>query len=196
MPNKQRSVIIKAYKGSQASAIRKFQNDAKKMAEKNYFPTSQSYAPGSYGVADFVGAIILCFLIIGIIIFIYMLVVKPQGVLSVTYEYRGFSFSGGPYEKTCPKCAETIKAAAQVCRYCSYQFDHESIMEAQAAIQKANLEKEAALRAVREKSLSHRLSKFDDNIRKTHRQGKSFIKEALIAWIEGIRSKYRARRIK
>jgi hypothetical protein len=29
---------------------------------------------------------------------------------------------GGGDEKTCPKCAETVKQAAAVCRYCSYNF--------------------------------------------------------------------------
>ena len=33
-------------------------------------------------------ALLLCLLIIGIFIFIYMLIVKPGGVLTVTYQYQ------------------------------------------------------------------------------------------------------------
>ena len=29
-------------------------------------------------------------------------------------------------EKVCPECAETVKAAANVCRYCGYRFDRET----------------------------------------------------------------------
>lgn len=27
------------------------------------------------------------------------------------------------HERTCPRCAETVKAAAKVCRYCNYEFE-------------------------------------------------------------------------
>ncbi len=31
--------------------------------------------------------------------------------------------SAAPASKTCPKCAETLKGAATVCRFCHYEFD-------------------------------------------------------------------------
>jgi hypothetical protein len=113
--NKQQ-VIIKTYKGSQAQATAAFQADSVEMAAQGYYPTSQTWAPGSYGCGAFLLALLLCFVLIGIVVFIYMLIVKPDGTLTVTYELRSVE------EKTCPKCAERIKAAALVCRYCGHNF--------------------------------------------------------------------------
>lgn len=83
-----RRVVTKTYTGKQQEAMQQFHDDAEKMAEKNYFPTSQTWAAGSYGAGMFLLALILAFFIIGILIFIYMLIVKPAGALSVTYELK------------------------------------------------------------------------------------------------------------
>jgi hypothetical protein len=116
-------ILVKTYKGSEAAATKEFQEDAARMAAQGYFPTSQSYAPGTYGCASFIVALLLCLIFIGILIFIYMLLVKPAGILSVTYEYRASSAERPrDDEKTCPRCAEQVKAAAKVCRYCNYEF--------------------------------------------------------------------------
>jgi predicted nucleic acid-binding Zn-ribbon protein len=122
-----RQVVVKTYKGSQERASELFQADAAKMAADGYFPTSQSWAPGSYGCGSFIVALLLCVVFIGIIIFIYMLLVKPAGTLSVTYERRSPQpapvVSPAPDEKACPQCAEYIKAAAKICRFCGYKFE-------------------------------------------------------------------------
>lgn len=120
-------VIVKTYSGNENEAMAQFRLDAEYLAKKDYYPTSQTYAPGSYGCAAFIGALLLCLLIIGILIFIYMLIVKPAGKLSVTYEYRPSDLAqleNYEDEKTCPMCAEKVKAEAKICRFCGHKFEN------------------------------------------------------------------------
>ena len=125
MSNQSRTIIV-TYKGSQEQATEAFQIDAARKSGQDYYPTSQSWAPGSYGCGAFLLALLLCFVLIGILVFIYMFIVKPAGTLSVTYELRSTSLGSTAAierdEKTCPKCAEQIKAAALVCRFCGHNF--------------------------------------------------------------------------
>jgi uncharacterized membrane protein len=119
-------IIVKIYNGNQQQAMIAFQADATKMAANGYFPTAQSWVPGTYGCGAFLLALLLCLILVGILVFIYMIIVKPDGVLSVTYELRSASETiareVSANEKTCPKCAEQIKEAAIVCRYCGHNF--------------------------------------------------------------------------
>jgi hypothetical protein len=89
------------------------------MAAKGYFPTAQTWAPGQWEAGAFIVALLLCFFLVGFLALIYMLIVKPEGALTVTYELRVVADE----EKTCPMCAERIKAAALVCRFCGHKFD-------------------------------------------------------------------------
>lgn len=71
----QQNVVVKTYTGSLERATKLFQKDSVAMAANGYFPTSQSYAPGTYGCGAFLFALLLCLILIGILIFIYMLLV-------------------------------------------------------------------------------------------------------------------------
>jgi len=81
-------ILVKIYKGSQEKAMLAFQEDSAKKAVTGYYPISQMWVPGAYSTGTFLGALLLCIFCIGIIIFIYMIIVKPPGSLSVTYELR------------------------------------------------------------------------------------------------------------
>lgn len=114
------ATLVRTYRGTEETAAAFFRTDATRLSADGYFPTSQSFAPGSYGCGAFLVAIILCFVLIGFLIFIYMLIVKPAGTLTVTYERRQAASIAD--EKVCPRCAESVKAAAMVCRYCGFEF--------------------------------------------------------------------------
>lgn len=81
--------LIRTYRGHQQhDAVAAFQRDAERMASQGYVPVSQSWAPGQWGCGAFLVALVLFLVLIGILIFIYMLLVKPDGTLTVTYQLQ------------------------------------------------------------------------------------------------------------
>ena len=80
--------LTRTYRGSPADTARQSQRDLEKLSARGYVMTGQIYSPGSYGCGGFLLALLLCVLLIGILIFVYMIVVKPPGTLVVTYELR------------------------------------------------------------------------------------------------------------
>ncbi len=77
--------VVRRYSGDQAMATRLYEADAARLGRIGYRPTTVQWTPGQYSAAAFLVALILCVLLIGILIFVYMLIVKPPGSLSVTY---------------------------------------------------------------------------------------------------------------
>lgn len=78
-----------AYEGSPRETGAALQADAARLASEGWFPVNQTYTPGSWSGSAFFGALILCLVLVGILVFIYMVLVKPAGTLVVTWEYRG-----------------------------------------------------------------------------------------------------------
>jgi len=82
-------IVVRTYQAkSQEQAAQLFQADAGRLAAAGYYPVSQSWAQGQWGCGAFLIALVLCIVLIGILIFIYLLVVKPDGTLTVTYQHR------------------------------------------------------------------------------------------------------------
>jgi len=83
--NHTQKTISKVYRGSPSDANHEFQADLSAMEEFGYFPISQTWSQGSWSHFNFFIALLLCFIAIGFFIFLYMLVVKPDGYLTVLY---------------------------------------------------------------------------------------------------------------
>jgi len=127
------------YRGDYEWAAAQAQEEAEELAFHHWFPVSQTYVPGSWGTGAWVLAFLTVIVLVGIIVLVYMLAAKPAGELVVVYEYRPPTptpakmaapaqvapvVAIGPNDdtKTCPQCAEQVKAAALVCRFCRYEF--------------------------------------------------------------------------
>jgi len=82
-------VEVRRYRGNENRAYAAFEADARTMAAAGWFPTTQSYVPGTWGCGAWLLAFILLIFVIGIIVLAYMIVARPDGELVVTYEYRG-----------------------------------------------------------------------------------------------------------
>src|SRR5437868_15233971 len=82
-------IIVKTYTGKEAEATTSFQADVASMAAQGYSPVFQSWAPGKWPSRSFIIVLLLCFLIVGIPALVYMLIVTPDGALTVTYVSSG-----------------------------------------------------------------------------------------------------------
>lgn len=79
-------IVTRSYRGSPQSAAWAFQRDAAAMAGAGYAPVSQQYVPGSWGAGPFIfGVLALLFFGLGLLVLAYLVIVKPDGTLTVTY---------------------------------------------------------------------------------------------------------------
>ncbi|SEG13280.1 hypothetical protein [Marinobacterium lutimaris] len=85
------NTLVRNYKGKQEEAFVEFQKDAALLEAEGFEPVNQVWIPGSWGCGSFLVALALCLLIIGILVFIYMIIVKPAGTLTVTYRRKSHS---------------------------------------------------------------------------------------------------------
>ena len=124
------AILVRTYRGSESRAMEAYRRDSADLARNGYHPTSQVWAPGTWGCGAFLFAFLLCLILVGLIALIYMLIVKPDGVLTVTYQLQPMStpqMALAPASigevKICPQCAEEVKLAAKICRFCSHAFE-------------------------------------------------------------------------
>jgi hypothetical protein len=83
-------VIVREYRGrQQKDANAGFARDAATLAQAGYFPTTQSWAQGQWGCGAYLlGLLAILLFGIGLLVLLYLVIVKPDGTLTVTYELR------------------------------------------------------------------------------------------------------------
>ncbi len=106
------AVLVRTYPGrTQADAAEAYRAEATRLAAVGYVVASQSWAEGRPGVGRVVAIGLLASSI------------RPPGALTVTYQRTlPATPTPVPATKVCPRCAEDVKVAAAVCRYCGHEF--------------------------------------------------------------------------
>lgn len=89
MNNQYPPVIVRTYIGPFAQTSVAFQADANHMAQGGYYPVAQSYEPGNWSGALLLVSLLLCLIAIGFAMLTYMLIIRPDGALIVTYRFQG-----------------------------------------------------------------------------------------------------------
>ena len=111
-PRVLRRVVVRVYRAlQQQDAVAAFQSDASELADYGYRPISQSWAQGQWGAGAWIGALLLCIVLIGLLVFAYMLIVKPDGTLTVTYQLAEAS---APQQPEPPAPASVRERLAQL----------------------------------------------------------------------------------
>lgn len=112
-PEPNEPVAVYSYPGrTQADAAVAFAEHAIRLASLGYRPVAQSWADGRPGLAR---------------VFTLGLAaqaLRPAGYLTVTYQRNELApnLDTAAATKVCPDCAETVLAAARICRYCRHEF--------------------------------------------------------------------------
>jgi hypothetical protein len=87
MPRPQETTVMtRVFAGKAEAASQDAGDFLNHVAPDGWREVSRYYAPGSWSGGAFLVALLLCLLLVGILVFIYMVLVKPDGKLVVTYQ--------------------------------------------------------------------------------------------------------------
>jgi hypothetical protein len=73
--------------GNEGQRMAAYRQEAEYMAQGGYYPVAQTYVPGTWGIGAYLlGVLAILFFGFGILILGYLVIVKPDGRLTVTYQ--------------------------------------------------------------------------------------------------------------
>jgi hypothetical protein len=176
--------LIKTYSGSESTAIIAFERESSTLKSKGYYPISQSYQQGLWGAGAFIFAVLLCFILVGILALIYMMIVKPNGTLTVRYkminksELNEFISLFVDNENICGKDRELRKMFEKISNN-NLNITNEDVTRAIAKIDQLIKNNSASLQNNLQSETEHSNSD-DDIFAKRIRQIKSLMDEGLI----------------
>jgi hypothetical protein len=82
-------VFVRGYRGKTYEAIiEAFHSDAVLLLQQGYEPTGQHYVEGKWGFAIGLLATLTIPLIVGVLVWVWILTSRPIGTLTVTYVHR------------------------------------------------------------------------------------------------------------
>ena len=82
-------ILVRSYVGNEARRMAAFQKEAEHMAQGGYYPVAQTYVPGSWGAGAYLlGLAAILLFGFGLLILGYLIIVKPAGRITVTYQRR------------------------------------------------------------------------------------------------------------
>lgn len=110
--------LVRTYRGrTPEQAVLAMQSEVGHLRSAGFEPKEQIWAQGQWGAGMFVLAVVLAVVLIGLVVLLFLIVVKPEGSLTVTYRRVADDDT-----RPCPRCAEKIKDAAKICRYCNLEL--------------------------------------------------------------------------
>ena len=80
------ATLLRVYIGNQqADTAEALAREAALLGQAGYRPTTQSWAQGQWGCGAWLVALLLSILVIGLVVFLFLVIVKPDGTLTVTF---------------------------------------------------------------------------------------------------------------
>jgi len=95
-------VITRMYGGNFKKATDLAAEESPKFAAQGYVVVGQQYVPGSWSTSAWIIALLLIVFVVGLLVLVFMVVAKPPGTLTVTYQRQAPQAPESPMRQVFP----------------------------------------------------------------------------------------------